>query len=893
MHSRRFRLLWSLVHKHWALVLLLFVLNGCGTADKPDTVPAAAENGHVTFVQWSDPHLFDAGAAREREGIEEEQLDNWSALHWAVMQTNRLVLEDHRKIDFVVISGDFGLYNVKIEDLPDFKYGAGTSTVETNCQHDAREGPGTPVSMAEAADLVARELRALMVKKVYLVPGNNDLCDEDPRNRYRYAEFVLRLKKAIQEQQDKRTENLKAANDSLKMAVKPAISGTPPSPPQITDLTFTLERLFAAKDPRAVALVNGLAEEERKRYLRSDSQDKPGACRSISGGNVPQENGFCLLGLDSSYFKPHNDDASVRKKIPVAADTASTEAMATLNDQIQTGGTYLLFTHTPDIEDPFRGNTADPGSSWKLPAAAREKWNGALKRDELIAVFAGHFHSTNRQIYPHNFSYVKQLDAAVAKKFWLAPSLAAKYQSGLPAPNTARGIFLFSVTKNGVGGIAPASSDPVEATPIWFSPLNQKPPLPAEDKLATARALEEDWQWDQAAQKYLALTADPALDSTTREIALAGYERAREKMERWWWKSPVSRWFYIHWAAIYCTFLLLLAAYIAYRILRWFKTGRLLKWLLVPRFHGQARLNTTAKTTKDAPSEEFAAQLLVASEQIRKSLHDEDEPFMAEHIPALTPSSSSLSTLLDAAPQIKGGEAVNASLKFLYSVLQTFKWNIDSGIAVFPPDPFPSPAATTPPILQAGGRVSAYAVLQWGWFVKANWLRSATITDHSALSDVARKLAALIAGQAFLRGDVDHRFTKPESFCLFVEGIRWLQLYDDEANKASPSQLVLKQRLLGAESCLAESAMSYPDDLLPRYYLGIIFLYHAQVEQALYLRSLIANGTLNLTTLRLMPPKQKDYLLRAAREFDDVAARVTGELKSYALWNHAQALARL
>ena len=516
----------------------------------------------------------------------------------------------------------------------------------------------------------------------------------------------------------------------------------------------------------------------------------------------------------------------------------------------------------------------------------------------MIAVFAGHFHSSGRDIYPHNFSYVKPpLDADVAQKFWLSPSLAAKYQAGLPAPKTARGIFVFSVTKKGIGGTATAGNAEVEATPIWFSPLNQKPPLPAEDKLAAARASEEDGQWDQAAPKYLSLTADATLDSTTREIALAGYARSRGKMEQWWWKSPVSRWFYLHWTALYYTLLLLLAGYVGYRFLRWLRTDRLLKWILIPRFHGQARLNATSKTTKDAPSEEFAAQLLVASEEIRKSLHDEDEPFMAEHIPALTPSSSSLNTLLEAAPQIKGGEAVNAWLKFLYSVLQTFKWNIDSGIAVFPPDPLPSPTAATSPILQTGGKVSAYAVLQWGWFVKANWLRSATIIDHSTLSDVARKLAALVAGHAFLRGDVNHRFTNPESFCLFVEGIRWLQFYDDEANKASPSQPALKQRLLEAEACLAEGAMSYPDDLLPRYYLGIIFLYHAQVEQALYFRSLIAaffaTGTLNPALLGQMPERQRDYLVRAASEFEEIADRATGELKSYALWNRAQVLARL
>src|SRR4029077_17668793 len=127
---------WTLAHRPWTLILLLFVLYGCSSAPKPGAASDGEpqESGRVTFVQWSDPHVFDAGAARQGKEIEEEQLDNWSALHWAVMQTNRLVTEDRRKIDFVVITGDFGLYNLV---LP----GIGNKGAEP-CRRDPREGPG-------------------------------------------------------------------------------------------------------------------------------------------------------------------------------------------------------------------------------------------------------------------------------------------------------------------------------------------------------------------------------------------------------------------------------------------------------------------------------------------------------------------------------------------------------------------------------------------------------------------------------------------------------------------------------------------------------------------------------------------------------------------------------
>lgn len=761
MHSRHFISLWGLVHKYWTLLPFFLILcGGCNTAPNSGAVSAGAENGRVTFVQWSDPHLFDAGAAREGKEIEEEQLDNWSALHWAVMQTNRLVLQEHRKIDFVVITGDFGLYNVKME-LPTLKDNNGKPVPDKNCQHDAREGPGTPLSMDEAAVLVARELRALVVKKVYLVPGNNDLCDEDPRNRYRYAAFVLQLKKAIYGQQSERKENLAAAAASVvefkkKKGINPpssALAVEPPAAPEIVDLTFTLEKLYRAQDLRVLDLVGKLKPAEQSQYLQADG-NASGGC-SDKDFALPFENGFCLLGLDSSYFKLHDDVQTDIKTITAETEKASTEAMNTLRGEIKTGGSYLLFAHVPDMTDPA-GRNADPGSSWKLSASARTTWKDALKQNELLAVFAGHFHSTNRNIYLHNFSYARELgppiDPIVERKFWLSPSLAAKYQAGLPAPSTARGIMLFSVTRKGNGGVAASE---VEALPIWFSPLTQKPPLPAEDKLAAALSLEEDGQWDQAAQKYLVLTSDPALDSTTREIALAGYERSHRMTEQWWWKSPPTYWFYMHRWGVLSTLLLLTALLLLFWLLRVTTVGRrlitLMKLFFLPRFKGKAKLNVTSAMTDNAPVKEFGAHMLMAAEEIRGCLMDEREPFMARHITLLTPSSSAFDTLLSSVPNVKGVDNVSAWLKFLSSLMQTFQWNIDSGIAVFAPDKSNSPpTGTTPPVLPPGGKLSGYAVLQWGWFIKTRFVQEADIVDNSVMRDLAQHLADLIIGEAFL-----------------------------------------------------------------------------------------------------------------------------------------------
>ena len=271
-HRTRLRVHYKL-GKFCVSFLLLLISIGCGhPTPTPDPTSPSAENDHVTFVQWSDPHLFDAGASRVNSQVEEEGVDNMSSLHWAVLQTNRLVREDHQKIDFVVITGDFGLYNVTLNELG-FPGKQGSTEAQGTCTHDPKEGPGLPVPMTEAADLMARELRALEVQNVFLLPGNNDLCNEDPRNRYRYALFVLELQRAMQRQQADRKEELKTAqkiiNEQKKKGVKIPILTLPDKPPvapEVEDLTHTLEFLLRPNPPnlRSLLLTNSSLPTRRQ-----------------------------------------------------------------------------------------------------------------------------------------------------------------------------------------------------------------------------------------------------------------------------------------------------------------------------------------------------------------------------------------------------------------------------------------------------------------------------------------------------------------------------------------------------------------------------------------------------------------------------------------------------
>ena len=70
----------------------------------------------VSFVQMTDPHCFDAGKHLLSQGAREEFINNRSALDWAILQTNKLEASG-RRVDFVAITGGFGLADLKDDEI--------------------------------------------------------------------------------------------------------------------------------------------------------------------------------------------------------------------------------------------------------------------------------------------------------------------------------------------------------------------------------------------------------------------------------------------------------------------------------------------------------------------------------------------------------------------------------------------------------------------------------------------------------------------------------------------------------------------------------------------------------------------------------------------------------
>lgn len=339
------------------LGLVLLLAEGRGAAQSPPS--------SITFAQITDAHIFDEGWNQSVADAFRQAADDRDGLHFAIEKINSLVASGVN-IDFVVFTGDLGLQNVE------FPSGSRCPAMP------ARPQPGLPLFSLEAALSEATSVFSrLAVQKLFIVPGNNDLIDEDIMDNARYECFV----------------------DALK--------------------------------GRLLALPQPLLLEK----LEADS--------------VIQINGIYLKGLNTASFKKLVNYARSCSGNPAKAN-AQILRQACPASQLQTlssrasRGPLVLFTHVPDLVDPYRKTP-----SWEVRPEVRKAWEDEACSHDIIAVFAGHFHDSNRALYATNTGTAGlALAKCVAEKTWVAPPLAVKNQ--LDKSPQARGLLLATV---GFGGV--------------------------------------------------------------------------------------------------------------------------------------------------------------------------------------------------------------------------------------------------------------------------------------------------------------------------------------------------------------------------------------------------------------------------------------------------------
>jgi len=177
--------------------------------------------------------------------------------------------------------------------------------------------------------------------------------------------------------------------------------------------------------------------------LSSFAPPSPVHITELKSATAVSLNGFRLVGLNSASFK---SDDNYKKDCPAAGEGCPEVEMDALQKLVSAwlGDPILIFTHEPDLKDPFR-----LGPTWKISDPVRAKWKTAACDNKVMGIFAGHFHDSDRNLYGSTTATRNLIvpdSECVAKKTWVAPPLAIKNQTDKDPG--ARGLLLVKVFKD-------------------------------------------------------------------------------------------------------------------------------------------------------------------------------------------------------------------------------------------------------------------------------------------------------------------------------------------------------------------------------------------------------------------------------------------------------------
>src|SRR5579864_5435905 len=433
-------------------------------------------------------------------------------------------------------------------------------------------------------------------------------------------------------------------------------------------------------------------------------------------------NGICALGLDSSTFKNTKvtpGDRSGPNRVE------QERILQDLSKRLKDCHPGIIITHIPNLEDPFRDNGIK--RAWNLDPSPAKMWQELIKNPELLAVFAGHFHDARRNIYMHDYSWVSQPPGRVeGEKTWIAPPLAVKFQS--TAKPQARGLLVATVTAAGT----------VTAEPLWFGFADADGPPDKADKLAEARAYEQNEEYDKAANAYQQGLSSK--DDWVRTQSETGFQRTVKLGQQHGWKETLIVKFLKRWgwdilsglALLLVLFVLLIWPRIIFlRIRRWriqsWEIGKLLYDLIGRR---TITLIPARKEHENAPVDEFNVQLLLAMEDIRATL----QPFGRERLVRLRDAIVAAPATETNLPELKiSGVELKAILAWLKWARDLLRIRIE--IQVW----------------GSSGRAQAIAVQRFAWFEENHWVVPLPGGDDADIVEAAKQLAYSILGQENIR----------------------------------------------------------------------------------------------------------------------------------------------
>jgi tetratricopeptide (TPR) repeat protein len=369
----------------------------------------SAASAQITFVQLTDPHLFDDPP---------EANENRRALMTCVTQIDKSIGAG-AVYKFVLVTGDIGIEKV-VKPLLDRKQ-ATASPQERDSIDQA-----IILNITSAAWDIAKIIGQSRVKVWLFLPGNNDLIGEDPDTINYYRDFIAHLRQLLP---DKEVIDL-CPTDDPNSGVYNADSGfvfigfnnasfkNDNNPALISDGKNTAKIVATANRSDLEKLPTTTRTNEQLKYVQQviDRVGKAGSHPAYIFYHIPE--------IDDPHPVLNSD-------FKLVGDRA-----LTLADQ------YAL-------------------SSWFVDGRVRERWSEVVLKPNVKGLFAGHFHDWRRDTYQNSrWMVTPDYPGGSLSKLYVCPPISIKRQGDQAAQ--ARGFQAVSI--DGMGKVS--------VKPFWYDGTN-------------------------------------------------------------------------------------------------------------------------------------------------------------------------------------------------------------------------------------------------------------------------------------------------------------------------------------------------------------------------------------------------------------------------------------
>ncbi|HEX6910811.1 MAG TPA: hypothetical protein VF142_10465 [Longimicrobium sp.] len=286
--------------------------------------------------------------------------------------------------------------------------------------------PGGPtlagLRREELANTVAQEIRGSTFRRVYFVPGNNDVLLEeaDPRTWSGIDAFVRAVQSRLVDQE---FIDLTACYRNATF--------------RASDCYARLEGGYVLVGFPTISFKNELDPAEYDQFVRGRRVDS-------------------TLTTEEGLKQWADRQDPVHQELLGRLGHVLSEATAG-------GWRAVIVTHIPGLEDPYHRDNPQARAAvhlglrrvqpprpdaWNVSKATFDQWLDVVRSPRVAAVLAGHFHASDRSKYEQPYTWSLGTDRVSASKTFVVPPLAIKKQDR--ARPRARGFAVLTLTAQAV-----------------------------------------------------------------------------------------------------------------------------------------------------------------------------------------------------------------------------------------------------------------------------------------------------------------------------------------------------------------------------------------------------------------------------------------------------------